>query len=367
MSDRLYFREIKKDPSKSWYVGDQVIGRRNHQRVFHYAVPLTGKSGDFSGILLQQINLDEISSLHSDSGVKKSVRLLAFQGDGFLSFEHPYNPAAKTASAKDREFQNRLLMMARSGSNTSNIDTIESADGTGYYFGYNRANVFGLVAFAYIPIANVRMAFLEAQSTSLLVALIGWLIISYLFYRLYKETRATELAYATSLLDPLTNIHNRRALDEEFPRLWRNALRNHESIAVLFVDIDHFKRFNDMYGHEAGDSALLSVAKVLSNCIRRPLDFICRWGGEEFVVVLPNTDVAAALEVINCVMNDMRSMRIDVGASRQECLTVSIGLATTHVTEKNIDDDLIDMADKAMFNAKNAGRDCYKIYDQSSD
>lgn len=363
VADRLYFRKILEDPARPWYVGDQVIGRRNNQRVFHYVVPLTGKNGVFAGMLLQQINLDEISRLHPATGAQQFIKLLVFQADGFLSFEHPYRPDEVVDHETSARLRHELLQAANPDRDSGELSVGKPP--AAYYVGYNRSNVFGLVSLAYVSVATARASFIEAQSTSLFIALAGWMLISYLFFRLYKENRATELAYEISLRDPLTNIHNRRALDEEFPRLWREARRSHGPISVAFLDIDHFKRFNDQYGHEAGDLALKAVSNALVECIQRPLDFICRWGGEEFVVVLPNTDRAAALDVVICAMDHIRGMSIEVCEGRHEKLTVSVGLATAHVTASNFDDDLIDMADKAMLDAKAAGRDRLHVFGQA--
>ena len=139
-------------------------------------------------------------------------------------------------------------------------------------------------------------------------------------------------------------------------------MRSQKPISVLFIDIGHFKIFNDSYGHECGDIALQAVADAIKSTVNRPLDFCCRWGGEEFVVVLPNTDQRGAVALANAILGAARALRFDFMPDINPQITVSIGVATMLVTESNKTDDLIDMADKAMYMAKQEGRDGYVVY-----
>jgi diguanylate cyclase (GGDEF)-like protein len=181
----------------------------------------------------------------------------------------------------------------------------------------------------------------------------------WLFYRYaIKNTLAMELSH----LDSLTHLKNRRALDSELPTLWKESIRSQKPISALFIDIDHFKIFNDSYGHERGDKALQAVANTIKSSINRPLDLCCRWGGEEFVAVLPNTDEYGAILLANTILAAVRALRFNFIPDINLQISVSIGVATMLVTESNKTDDLIDMADKAMYMAKQKGRDGYVVY-----
>jgi diguanylate cyclase (GGDEF)-like protein len=165
-----------------------------------------------------------------------------------------------------------------------------------------------------------------------------------------------------SLYDPLTGLGNRRLMDEEFPRLWRGAMRTKQAICALFIDIDHFKKFNDDFGHEAGDDVLKAVAKVIQQHARRPSDFSFRWGGEEFALIypgLPEPDVAA---IAQNILKEVQAMEVTSQGVKMPSVTVSIGMACALVTNENITDDLIDMADKAMLKAKSNGRNQCQMY-----
>ena len=139
-------------------------------------------------------------------------------------------------------------------------------------------------------------------------------------------------------------------------------MREQKPISVLFLDIDLFKKVNDTYGHEVGDQVIKSVGQAITESLLRPLDLSCRWGGEEFVTILPSTSESDAIKVAERIMNAVRAMRVthkgvDIGQ-----ITVSVGIASTTVNAYNLHDDLIDMADKAMLQAKAEGRDRWVIY-----
>ena len=160
-------------------------------------------------------------------------------------------------------------------------------------------------------------------------------------------------------LDALTGIPNRRVFDEALEREWQRGARAGQPLSVLLVDIDHFKSFNDHYGHPAGDHALREVAQALHGIPRRPADVVARYGGEEFALVLPDTDedgaraVASALQAAVARL-DLR--RDDVPGQRR--LTLSIGVASL-LPRAGVDPgDLVHRADAQLYAAKAAGRDC---------
>lgn len=128
------------------------------------------------------------------------------------------------------------------------------------------------------------------------------------------------------------------------------------------MDIDHFKIVNDTYGHETGDRVLKAVASAIQSQLNRPLDLCCRWGGEEFVAVLPRTDEHGALKIANDIMSAIQALKVTEGDTMIDQITISIGIASVTVNADNVRDDLIDMADKAMFKAKLEGRNRIVLY-----
>ncbi len=170
--------------------------------------------------------------------------------------------------------------------------------------------------------------------------------------QIVEQSRRIELHVAESRVDPLTNLANRRALDEELTRRFSESRRTGHRFCLMLLDIDHFKRLNDTYGHEAGDQALRQVAAVLRATMRE-MDLIARYGGEEFAVVLPSTELAngrcAAERTRQAFENS--SFQIDGGDQR---ITVSVGLAEA-ANDETIN-MLVRRTDAALYAAKAHGR-----------
>jgi diguanylate cyclase (GGDEF)-like protein len=157
--------------------------------------------------------------------------------------------------------------------------------------------------------------------------------------------------------DGLTGIQNRRMFDQHIQRVWQQAVREQERVAVLLADIDCFKDYNDRYGHQAGDECLRAVAVSLSQCARRPLDFVARYGGEEFAVVLYEASREYVAEVLTRIQRSIAELNIPHEASRVASrLTVSIGAAFILPSSSRTHDGLIQLADEALYSAKEQGR-----------
>lgn len=162
----------------------------------------------------------------------------------------------------------------------------------------------------------------------------------------------------TALQDGLTGIHNRRRFDEHLQRVWAQCVRERRPVALLLADIDHFKAFNDRYGHQAGDEAMKSVAATLSRFARRPLDLAARYGGEEFAIILFDAKRADAERIAADVLEAVRRLGIPHAASSAAPhLTISLGVACVAPVARRSWAGLIQLADQALYAAKDGGRD----------
>lgn len=160
-----------------------------------------------------------------------------------------------------------------------------------------------------------------------------------------------------STLDGLTGIPNRRKLDAYLETEWKRAVRESYPLSLIMIDIDHFKLFNDNYGHGQGDECLKKVARELSNTAKRPADFVARYGGEEFVSVLPNTAIKQAGEFAELLRCNIEKLHIPHEFSPSgNRVTISLGSATIIPTVNKSYDFLINSADKALYTAKSNGR-----------
>lgn len=165
-----------------------------------------------------------------------------------------------------------------------------------------------------------------------------------------------------SLNDALTGVANRRAFEARLADEWRRAGRSGCPLALLLIDIDHFKAYNDTLGHPAGDACLRSVAARLNAAMRRPEDLLARYGGEEFAVLLPATDTAGAMTFAQHLQDSLRKAALPHPASPSGALvSISIGAATTEQFLERSPTTLVAAADVALYEAKAAGRDCLRF------
>lgn len=157
--------------------------------------------------------------------------------------------------------------------------------------------------------------------------------------------------------DPLTGLKNRRSFDDHLQRIWLQAQRDRRSVAVLMVDVDDFKRYNDTYGHQAGDEALRGISSALREFGRRPLDLVARYGGEEFALIMSDVKVDHASKVAEQLRARIAGLGIAHSAARAaDHVTLSIGVAVVEPQLGRTPGGLVQLADEALYAAKAAGR-----------
>ncbi|NUN63961.1 diguanylate cyclase [Pseudanabaena biceps] len=160
-------------------------------------------------------------------------------------------------------------------------------------------------------------------------------------------------------IDGLTQISNRRAFDQRLSNEWQRLAREESPISLLLCDVDFFKRYNDRYGHPAGDDCLRAVAKTIEACIRRPADMVARYGGEEFAIILPNTQQEGATFMAEQICQAVSSLKILHESSHvSDYVSVSIGIASVFPERRVSPRGLIEAADRGLYLAKNNGRNC---------
>lgn len=161
--------------------------------------------------------------------------------------------------------------------------------------------------------------------------------------------------------DALTGLPNRRYFDEFSTRLWRRATRREEPVAIRMLDIGYFKRYNDLYGHLAGDACLRQVGELLGSMVNRPDDAMALYGGEEFIAMLGNTGSDGAAHVANAILDHVRSAGIPHIESEHGIVTLCIGLAVMVPGKGARLENLVQRADEALYRAKAAGRNCLAL------
>lgn len=158
-------------------------------------------------------------------------------------------------------------------------------------------------------------------------------------------------------LDGLTQVGNRRQFDEYLLREWKREAREQNPLSLIFCDIDYFKRYNDTYGHQAGDECLKRIAQSISHAVKRPADLVARYGGEEFAVILPNTGAEGAMHVARDIQKEIRQLEIPhAQSSVSRYVTLSIGVFSVVPHAGHSPESLVRAADKALYQVKEQGR-----------
>lgn len=173
-----------------------------------------------------------------------------------------------------------------------------------------------------------------------------------------RLTLLSEELHLLSTTDSLTGLANRRHFEGCFDLEWRRAIRTQDSIALLMIDIDFFKKFNDYYGHQAGDECLRQVCSLLQSYAQRSGELVARYGGEEFVVLLPRMTLIGAEHIAQGMCRAVRQLDIPHEGANKKNVTISIGVAAMVPALNDDDEALLRDADRALYQAKASGRDC---------
>jgi diguanylate cyclase (GGDEF)-like protein len=164
-----------------------------------------------------------------------------------------------------------------------------------------------------------------------------------------------------AMVDGLTGIANRRQFDDTMDRELRRAMRDGSMLSLLMIDVDHFKTYNDLYGHMMGDTCLRQIAAAAQQALHRTSDLLARYGGEEFVAVLPNTDTWGAQLVAERIRSAVQLCRLPHAGNPHGVVTVSIGCATQTLTPESVGNPVLQAADDALYEAKSAGRNRIEV------
>ncbi|MGE8344298.1 sensor domain-containing diguanylate cyclase [Pseudomonas helleri] len=315
---------------------------------------LVAEDGTFAGVAVGKLKISYFQNLFRGLDIGPSGNISLLDTDGTLMLQYP--PTSKISIGQDlsqapnfRRFLNERFGSFIAMSGIYHHERL-----------YTFAQVHDLPIIVVVAIAassifsNWQHTALVIGSVTLLLCLgllwLTWLLIRELNLRLHAERDLAALAST----DPLTGLANRRTLDRALDLEWRRAQRTGCPLSLVMIDIDHFKAFNDLYGHQAGDEAIRQVAAVIKTHVRRPSDLAARYGGEEFAVVLTETEAANTrllCEKIRLAVEQMPPV-----LPEHKKLTISLGSCTRYAKPGETQDALLSAADKALYQAKKAGR-----------
>jgi diguanylate cyclase (GGDEF)-like protein len=357
--DRDYFIVHQRSANAGLFVSHPFRSRlRDHELSFALSRRIDARDGSFAGVALLAVRIAYLQRLLDKVNTGRGGTAFILLADGTILARKPYVEDI-IGIDMDQFPEYRMLHTGSAGSyiGESPIDHVRRI------FSYAHVPGTPLVVIVAPAVDDVLAPWRKRSAVAggltfmlgAVVVLVCWTLAFTLRDKVRAQSRLAELA-AT---DPLTKLSNRRTLDRHLDEEWRRARRNGALLSVLFIDIDHFKRFNDTYGHAAGDDVLAAVADCIASVARRSIDVVARYGGEEFAVVLPDTASAAAANAAEKIRRVIEAMRIQP----LPCVTVSVGCATGRPADGHNAAELIAAADTQLYAAKEAGRNQVKSVD----
>jgi len=355
-ADRKYFTVHRDNPNVGLYVSDPFASRlRAGMLIIALSRRISNPDGSFAGIALIGLNLDYFHHLFAGLSLGQHGSMSLIGKDGIMVMRQPYNVSIVGRDiSKAATFRRFQTAPEGSFSETASIDGVRRL----YYF--KNLPTLPLI----IMVAEAEQEIYAAWRHR--AVLIGALVVTFgaafialsvmLSGQLRRRMRAESELVLLARTDGLTGLNNRRSFGEVLDREWRRARRAHSVFSLLFVDVDRFKAYNDTYGHQAGDDALAAVARCIGDNIRRPADTAAHYGGEEFVVLLPDTPQTGAAQIAERIRAAIDDLALEHAGSEYGRVTASIGLATWTPDQDDEPSAVIKEADEALYYAKLTGR-----------
>ncbi|HTH96800.1 MAG TPA: sensor domain-containing diguanylate cyclase [Stellaceae bacterium] len=354
-ADRDYFRAQRDNPHLGLRVARAIVSRLNPgEPIMELSRRIPTTDGHFAGIISGGLRLGYFHDLFNKLklGIHGSITLVHMDGRVVYRFPAPYTI--------DQDVSTSPVFGRYSKAQAGHFVDAGQLDHITRLYAFQRIKGLPLTISVGVSLDDIYAAWWpKAIAISLMLLLLCGVILLLEIWVEREMRRRREVERELEELaqtDGLTGLLNRRGFELAMRREWLHAVRTKEPLSILVLDADNFKRYNDRYGHHAGDGALLLVANAIRKNLRRPRDAGGRFGGEEFVVLLPNTDELAALAIAEKIRQFILDCRLEHVDGPAGYLTVSIGTASVQ-PEAGLDTDtLFNAADEALYVAKEEGR-----------
>lgn len=358
VKDQAFFRHHATSPDRKWFFGPIIRDPIGSEWVLTLSRRFNKPDGSFGGVVQVSIPPRYFANFFGriDLGSGGAIAMLSTTDRRILS-HYPYGDSVVGYETSNPSFVFEGSQLG-SGVYESSLDHVKR------FAGYQRNHVYPVVVLTAVSeeqaLAHWKAEFqIRSAGVAVLVAIIGML-----GWRLARELRRREQVEAElavlAATDGLTGLANRRTFDHRLETEWLRACRDGTPLSLFLIDVDQFKAYNDIYGHQQGDECLRKVASVVAESVNRPGDFVARYGGEEIVVLLPGTDEAGAATVAEKMRAGVEALAVHHEANAPSyTLTISIGAVTqTPALDRSHTGpaDLIRMADQALYRAKQSGR-----------
>jgi diguanylate cyclase (GGDEF)-like protein len=370
VDDREYFIYHRTHADKAAHVGSPIRGRSSGTWVIPVSRRLNNPDGSFAGVALATIKLDYFKSFYESFAIGRKGTISLMGDNGRFALRLPYNEKDIGLDNSRGPLFQHFLKHGDSGSAiaVSRVDQVERL------YAYRHLRSYPLMVF----VAPAKEEVLARWRTSTYVNTAGTLVLlavllllgsrmigqmkerAQLQRELSEAKAALEINNASlellAMSDGLTGLANRRYFDQHLDIEMKRAIRDQSPIALVMVDVDYFKKFNDHHGHVGGDACLQTVARAVLASQNRPGDVAARFGGEEFAILLPGTNLNGALAVAESVRAAIAGLQIAHGDSPSGILTVSAGVHAVVPARGEPGSLLVEAADRCLYRAKAEGR-----------
>ena len=362
VSDRAYFQHHKNNDSDELHLTQPLVSKVTFERRVFLTMRLSDPKGEFLGVVGVHFNLDHFNRMYAQLGLPPSGAVTILRTDGSGIFRYP-----DVSSFYDQNIGDQLYFQEMLSLGSGSIQFRSPFDQDDRIKGFQLSNKYPVLSVISLSKANI-LSHWRVNAMVIVLVFIALSIVLLLIVLVVKRQIVSIMRLKDlSIHDPLTGLLNRRAFDEKLDEEWRRSSRNGSEVAILFIDIDFFKDYNDTYGHAVGDRCLRLVGRLLSHLFNRAGESVFRYGGEEFVVLLPNTTLDQAKWAADKVLESVRKRHIKhQGSKICETVTVSIGVAVAGPNDLDSRLALVERADEALYAAKNAGRNRWANYCESS-
>ena len=359
---RQFFQHHLQTPDKTPYIGPTIRSRASGEWVISVSRRINNPDASFAGLMVATIGVDHLLKFYSDIKVGQTGIISLTSTTGQLRVRYPH-------------LSSTPIFTSKRGLISGTAQFVSRIDGVARFYAFKRSDVYPIVTVVALGQKEAMLDWLGQTKQSILVMLVllglviglGVRLIGHIHSRIRAEDQLLDSQAALIQLnqhleliaseDKLTGLANRRRFDQFLEVEFKRARRERSLLSLILIDADHFKRYNDHYGHLAGDECLIALARVVEQFIRRPSDVAARYGGEEIAVVLPGTDESNARQVAENILLAVRDEQIEHPASPFGIVTISLGVATFMGTDRQLDErSLIELADRALYAAKSQGR-----------
>jgi diguanylate cyclase (GGDEF)-like protein len=347
-AEREYFRYHATHPDRGPFIGARIKSKIDGTYAITVSRRINRPDGSFAGVVVTSVSMNFFQQLFDQVRARSGGIIALLSDDNTILARSPAIVANASGSIG-------LLSQRLDRSGSGSVSYKSAIDGVRRYGSYYHLSQFPFLTLVAQSEWDVQTSFRSQVAWNAVILVFVMIVVAVMGSRAVKANR---LLNTQAMQDGLTGLANRRTFEETIRSEFRRAARSEAPISIILIDVDHFKAYNDCYGHLAGDECLRSMARSIQSCIRRAGDLVARYGGEEIVVVLPGLDGLSALDLATTMRMAVHDLALPHSGSAHNIVTFSAGVAT-YVPGQSTGDwqTLVETADAALYAAKANGRD----------